>query len=162
MNMGCDIHGYIEYKRWPENESPYWDFGGCFGSRDYSMFGLMAGVRQGGCIVEPRGLPKDITRQVLWEYGLYVSDEENADDQEHTVSRERAAKWVNDGSSIWLEDKLVSGPDWHTPSYLSTEEFETCLNKRREMAWNYDFEWDAMLAAMKALPDARLVFWFDN
>lgn len=160
--MGCDIHGYIEYKRWPTLDTPYCLFSGRLGDRDYSMFGLLAGVRQDGCMFEPRGIPKDISRTTLWEYGLFVSKEEGADGEDRTCSVESANKWVARGDSVWLDKNLVSSPDWHTPSYVSTEEFEQVIQKRKEMEWGYSEEWDAILAAMKALPDARFVFWFDN
>lgn len=52
--MGCDIHTYLEYS----SDEKYWS---CLitdgGSRNYAMFGILAGVRCDGCHIQPRGLP---------------------------------------------------------------------------------------------------------
>lgn len=78
--MGCDIHSFVQIFRngkWitvdtnPEN-----------GERNYSLFGILAGIRGGKAIVEPRGFPKDfetggsrgfITHQEDWVGDCYFS-----------------------------------------------------------------------------------------
>lgn len=89
--MATDIHFYCEHyneesKRW-ESLSLYKkkDDGGfapvpIYDGRDYELFGLLAGVRGGSCllgnrygyITEPRGIPSDmsVTTQKAWEEGI--------------------------------------------------------------------------------------------
>jgi len=56
--MGCDIYAYIETSSLQGNvwwlDAKFW----C--GRDYSLFGLMSGVRGGPPLFPPRGLPDDI------------------------------------------------------------------------------------------------------
>lgn len=85
--MGCDIHLYVEVRKngkwervgsmvkneyyWPEEEHSddpeskpmvrerFWR------GRNYSLFGILAGVRTDGPpIVKPRGIPKDASKEV--------------------------------------------------------------------------------------------------
>jgi hypothetical protein len=163
--MGCDIHGHIEYKRWEETNvigTPYWNFAENLGGRDYAMFGLLAGVRGKDCMFEPRGIPENISWNTKSAFCLRVNDEYK--DGEGYTSQAHAEQWVKEGYSRWMDDEhtQISHPDWHTPSWVTTEEFERALNKRKEYQWQVDPEWDAILGAMKALPEARFVFWFDN
>lgn len=162
--MGCDIHGYIEYEKFTKQDgTPYMDcFGKNLGDRDYLMFGLLAGVRRDGCIYEPRGIPQNIGFTVKSAYHLFVIDGET--DSEGMTSRENADRWVNSGISEYIEENWITNPDWHTPSWLTVEEYENVL-KAREQDVDYgtpDQEWYAILAAMKTLKNARFVFWFDN
>jgi hypothetical protein len=63
--MGCDIHCIIEYSDFTYGDhakfagEPYWSaMGSDFNpGRDYTMFGILADVRCGGCLFPPRGLP---------------------------------------------------------------------------------------------------------
>ena len=48
--------------------------------------------------------------------------------------------------------------DAHSHSWVTTEEFAEALNRADA---EHD-EYRAMLAAMRCLPNARFVFWFDN
>jgi hypothetical protein len=90
----------------------------------------MAGVRSygGGTppVVEPRGLPKDMSYTTKYKHG----------------------DW---------------GADAHTPSWLTTIEFEAAYGEAEGFR---DPEIEAILAAMKSLEkngrESRIVFWFDN
>lgn len=62
--MGCDIHAHIEAK---EYESFYRQ-AYVHLTRNYLMFGLMAGVRKDIAMIAPRGLPTDISTTVRWEH----------------------------------------------------------------------------------------------
>ena len=79
--MGCDIYVHLEHynkesKRW-ENLSLYKkDTDGTFKSvdvydgRDYELFGILAGVRScSNPFIYPRGLPDDLSCEVLNKYG---------------------------------------------------------------------------------------------
>lgn len=162
--MGCDIHGYIEYEDWKDEEGKV--HRGCFGggriNRDYRMFALLAGVRGDGCIYKPRGIPKELSYKVFEEFHIYISNE--YPEGEGNTSPELAAKWVKSGYSEYVSEKYVTNPDWHTPSWLSVEEYENVLEARKRMdnGWFINQKWYAILAAMKALKNARFVFWFDN
>lgn len=163
--MGCDIHAYIEYKMFDQNDgTPYYNcFGERISDRDYVMFGILAGVRRDGCIFEPRGLPEHVSMVVRWDFNLFITETGEGSD---CTTRENAERWVQEGSSKWSDDEhnLVTNPDWRTPSWLNQYEFEQCLNSRKNIKdyGDVDPQWDAILAAMKVLPSSRLVFWFDN
>lgn len=160
--MGCDIHGYIEYNAFTTREgAPYYSlFAEGVRERDYAMFGILANVRRTGCIYPPRGIPQNTCMSIKWEYFLFVGNE----DGEGTVSQETAARWVKDGIAEYVGENQITHPDWHHASWLTAEELENCL-RAREAIQDYgtpDPIWKATLAAMKELPDARFVFWFDN
>lgn len=162
--MGCDIHGYIEYEKFVMQDGTVYRscIGQNLGDRDYSMFGFLAGVRRDGCIFEPRGIPDNLSFTVKGAYYLFVVDGET--DSEGMTSRENADRWVNSGISEYIEKDRITHPDWHTASWLTTEEFEQVLKAREQDTeyGNVDQEWYAILAAMKVLKNARFVFWFDN
>jgi hypothetical protein len=161
--MGCDIHGYIEYEDWEDNGKPHHScFGENLGDRDYAMFGLLAGVRRGSAIFSPRGIPENISYTVKSSFYMFVVDDEM--NGERCVSRTLAREWIDKGWSKKIDENYISDPDWHTPSWLTAKEYEQVLQAREEMKdyGNVDQEWYAILAAMKALKNARFVFWFDN
>lgn len=120
--MGCDIHAYIEI---PLAHRPTgWDFFAKLDvDRNYSLFGLMAGVRAERKLFDPKGIPRRMS--------LEVSDE-----------------W--DG-----------GIGWHTPSWLTADEFARVVDELDAPPVPYA-QARAILAALRELPGSRLVFWFDN
>lgn len=146
--MGCDIHAYIEIVNKADSRGkPYVDcFGGIRIGRDYNLFTLMAGVRgdQAQALFQPKGFPDpviDMSWQVRDDYCLYVVDEEK-DEQENSCSRKQAEKWVKSGSSEWVgEDKrLVTHPDWHTPSWLNIEELDMVQNEYVKLMAKYSYK----------------------
>ena len=161
--MGCDIHAYIEYQR--NGETRYLPFGGRINpGRNYRLFGLLADLREcGPAIIEPRGMPPDAAWEAEHDNELYIS----ANETDGTTTPERAQRWVESGSSVYLKDKhFVTHPDWHSHSWLTTAEYRDVLKvyQSQESAWPIP-EYDAILAAMERLDHhgtARLVFWFDN
>lgn len=161
--MGCDIHAYIEYQnkggRW-ENVQGVWTAkrGARFGhkydestsgylDRDYRMFGLLAGVRIPELVRhEPRGIPEGLASRTFDAYALNVDDEHLAKypDSEYAVSNAKADSWVRSGSSHEIvrlnyqgepvNSRYISGPDWHTASWLTSHEFAEILRTYNELA----------------------------
>jgi hypothetical protein len=143
--MGCDIHLYIEYKskktEFDGYKNSWHSFGGRINpGRNYAMFGLMANVRN--CysdgklpvLVEPRGMPEDAGYTATDDNRIYISETESED----YVCMETAKRWVNSGSSKFINNKdgnptWVTQPDWHSHSWLTTSEFESVLNKYLEL-----------------------------
>lgn len=169
--MGCDIHCYVEYREGPEGpEGHGWrGFGDRINpGRDYGMFGFMAGVRgDGPPVTAPRGVPKDMDWVARGDFTLFVTANEERADDDGYVPKERADRYLADGSSERWDDDRITHPDWHTPGWLTPDEFDAAI-KAREGAWPQypvDPRYKAILAAMRSLAesgDARLVFWFDN
>ncbi len=156
--MGCDIHCYIEYK--PAGSDHWSDFGGCINpGRNYELFGKLAGVRrEGPPIVEPRGLPEDASCAASSDAWIYVTETTSS---EGFCSREQAETWLGYGARYRDPDKrFVSNPDWHTHSWLTTDEYASVVEGVGEP------EYEAILAAMRSFEEggakARIVFWFDN
>ena len=205
--MGCDLHLYVEYtdKETLEKEKngdlngrnepikAYWsNFGGRMNpGRNYWMFGVLSkGVRtdfDDG--FEPKGIPDFdslgyVSRN---DYTMYITD--NKDDEERNTTLSQAIKWSTGAypsSTLYYrnptDDKptWVSDPDWHSASWLSTEEYEKAIQIYKDICrkanqTNPEYnpieeaiipEYDAILAAMKSLESngkvCRVVFWFDN
>lgn len=131
--MGCDIHGpYLEQIDQNGNwnlvaKLDWW--------RDYSLFGLMAGVRgdgEGQPCFDPKGFPNDTHWSTKCDYGLYVKKENDA--QEGYCSQAKAAEWIESGCSDVLIERegeiiMISGPDWHSASWLSTQEVKLLIER---------------------------------
>ena len=141
--MGCDIHLYIEYKNKKVEFDGYkdnWhDFGKCINpGRNYALFALMADVRnyrnELPVIVPRRGMPEDVAYYARNDDRMYICNDEG----EGYVKMKQAASWVKNGNSKFIYDKdgkptWVTHPDHHSHSWLTTNEFETILNKYLEL-----------------------------
>ena len=143
--MGCDIHLYIEYKNKKVAFDGYKDNWHSFGKsintgRNYAMFALMANVRNYysdgklPVLVEPRGIPEDVGYIAKDDNQLYICEDEG----ENYTTMERAEKWVESGSSKFIDNQegkptWVTHPDWHSHSWLTTSEFETIINQYLEL-----------------------------
>lgn len=180
--MGADIHAYVEYSDFVTAEGEdYWSaLTKNFGDRNYYLFGLLAEVRgRGPAVFDPRGLPPGrLSYQTEGDYWLYVTDDKSMADHEGWTLRDRAERWVRDGSSIadMRDGKMirVSDPDSHSHSWLATEELAEVLDAYAlgvQSVWpdqkaEAPVEWQAVLAAMRVFESngkkARVVFWFDN
>lgn len=178
--MGCDIHLYVESK--PKNCDTWFTtgFGGEFSERNYTMFGKLAGVRDEPdyeTFIEPRGVPKDISWCALDGYTLHVVENDKYEedsyyqDAEGYCKRSDAEMWVKNGySKYWNDDKLlVSGPDWHSASWLTFEEYEKIINTLNSDALGYNRQYPDYVALLEYMrvfhncgQDVRIVFWFDN
>jgi hypothetical protein len=152
--MGCDIHLYIEYKNKKVAFDGYKNSWHSFvqrinPGRNYAMFALMANVRNWysdgalPVLVEPRGMPDDVGYYVKDESQIYIS--ETILEGEHIVTMETANRWVESGSSKFVNNQegkptWVTDPDAHSHSWLTTSEFESVLNKYFELeaGWHKD------------------------
>lgn len=142
--MGCDIHGYVDYddprmielaeKR---NRPPYVHSLGHFHiMRNYGMFGVLAGVRcEGPPVAERKGLPENLSYMTEYEAVLTVVEDDEFDEEhrsEHCCSRSDAERW---GGNYTDEDKkVVHHPDWHSHSWLTTEELGQAIERYCEFA----------------------------
>lgn len=163
--MGCDIHLFIEYKRKDGNN--WTNFGEKFRlDRDYRMFAMLAGVRAYGDEIKPisesRGLPDNIAWKTRDNNRFYILGEDEEVDGDRQVTRSKADSWVKSGASQYEDKNHVTHPDWHSHSWLTNSEYETCVNSFEDV----DTDYKAVLAASKCLEDhgydVRIVFWFDN
>jgi hypothetical protein len=145
--MGCDIHLYIEYKSKEKDFGKYkykqqWQsFGGKINpGRNYAMFALMANVRNYyndgklPVLIEPRGMPADSSFHSTSDNRCYISNGGSGSD----VPMETAKRWVENGSSQFIygvngEPYWVTNPDWHSHSWLMTDEFENIISKYLEL-----------------------------
>lgn len=177
--MGCDIHMYIEYKR--KEDKKFTNFGNCLNpGRNYFLFGLLCkGVRsdlEEG--LDPKGLPERDTLgwRTKSDSILRIDDEfaENDYTGEWTTL-EKAKRWEANGAVIFNNANgiptYVTNPDWHSHTYINTEEFREQLiryyqNPEVIMLGYKEPEYEAILAAMNSFQqngyDCRIVIWFDN
>lgn len=182
--MGCDIHAYLEFTDFTKADGePYWkSFTRDGGSRNYVMFGVLAGVRVPDAqLFEPKGMPTgELGYYTSDDYWTPVAPEKHPEwaDGDGWVSLKNAERWVAEGSSIGESDEAgrlrrVSGPDWHSHSWLTADELAQALDHYAKVVGEYwpqdtgaPSEWAAILAAMRSFEasgdQARLVFWFDN
>lgn len=151
--------------------------------RNYTMFGILAGVRgKYEDSFEPKGkLDREemgwSSRDANW---FYISKDVAETDLENGYTNlETAKKWEGYGCRIendqngkpaWVEQR-----HWHSHTWMSIEELEEAFKRymvRASAEWEEGItkaplEYRAMLASMKALEDdgeneVRVVFWFDN
>lgn len=182
--MGCDIHTYIEFADFETDAGPYWkNFTQNPGGRNYIMFGVLAGVRvERVKLFEPKGMPAGrIGYDTSEDYWLHVAPADHPEwaDGDGWVTLETAEQWVEKGYSIGETNKTgrlerVSGPDWHSHSWLTADELDRAFAHYLEQLPKFypsekvvvPAEWLAMLAAMRTFEAAgkptRLIFWFDN
>ncbi|MBQ1780113.1 MAG: hypothetical protein II001_01610 [Bacteroidales bacterium] len=160
-----------------------------WGDRIYGMFARLSGVRdyyteESRRMVPDRGFPSDACDDTKLAYTCCViSDEEYNKDPERYdnsscesyVEESRANKWVEDGVSRefpWHHGRRITGPDWHSPNWCTTEEMKKCIYdlfwNEEHQVWIGDYiEWFALLGAMEGIEkdgnyECRAVFWFDN
>lgn len=169
--MGCDIHMYVEYRSKKAVNKAWHDFGKRINpGRNYHLFGLLCrGVRSNNPNgFEPKGKLTDYGTYSKNDAYLFISDDEQKDGCTTLANAER---WEQYGCQIIKNEKgipyKVEHPDWHSHSWLTTEEFGQALQFYREEETYYPVvEYEALLAAMEALErfdtEARIVFWFDN
>jgi hypothetical protein len=153
--------------------------------RDYFIFARLAGIR-GDVKDALERVPNDAAGAARDENFTWI-DYAGKTINSSACSPEDAARWVATGKSHYdgtlskmaltisrkgeAEAELVdirkpaqvSNPDWHTHSWLSTDEFEKAIEKTsRPIPPTYQ----ATIAAMRSLEasgsEVRCVFWFDN
>lgn len=130
--MGCDIHTFIEYTDFNDHSTgePYWQ---CFGGqidqgRNYTMFGLLAGVRGGEALFDPRGLPEGKHSYQVEDYmHIRIDEEEDAKNTEGYTSLAKARSWGNPIEERNGKPWRVRSPDLHSHSWLTLSELQTVL-----------------------------------
>ena len=177
--MGCDIHMYVQYQNKEsakqnkkEGRDPYWwGFGGQLNpGRNYTMFGILAGVRDDPMDEEkmfyPKGLPEfELSYAAKDGLYLYVGD----DNEEHTCTLEQAQRWgrriINDSDGKpWMTEH----PDWHSHTWLTTKELAQAYRWYKQVSgYAPCLEFRVLLKMMKELEnkgenEVVVVFWFDN
>lgn len=160
--MGCDIHPYVEVRQngkweWEAFAEPPFDW------RSYGMFGFLANIRNYSevpTIVEPRGLPDDVSCCVKKHYG---SDEDCYD--WHSASWVTLKELLDFNYSQMFWDRRITkqmGPrSWNGAARAEEGEGEHLTI--REFLGKQFFECLSQLGYLGAPPeDVRVVFWFDN
>jgi len=172
--MGCDIHMYVQYREKERVNTKYdwWDgFGSRFGSRNYTLFGILAGVRDPNVkhSYDPKGIP---TFGLCYEIedDLYLRiREDNIPSYDGSCTLEDAKRWgrpiINDSEGKPIK---TPHPDWHSHSWLTVDELKQAFKwYKKESGYKLDVEYRAMIKAMEVLKDdgkndVVVVFWFDN
>ena len=206
--MGCDIHIHVEYKRTVCGEKKWWcgdyfkinryygtdeyepeyNLVGLCDGRNYSRFAVLANVRNYGdteYIDEPRGLPDDVTAEVLKDsdnWGIdghshsyftlkeLIDYQENIQPLKHRGMISPEAQWYLDNQGI-LPDSWCQGTNKAGWAFREWEEENTVLiplidaikKRADELYVIYDWLWECEpQEAYKKSEDIRIVFWFDN
>lgn len=151
--MGCDIHAHVELRyqgKWEHYAIPNID-------RWYDLFGIMAGVRREVTpIVEPKGVPEDMSVITRLDWELWAEDahtaswfnEDELDELQKWLDRQKkqadkkGEKYT--GNQFDLESGVLGGTYMFGNSLTSFKHYND-INYIPEGA-------DAV----------RLVFWFDN
>jgi hypothetical protein len=172
--MGCDLHMYVQYREKERANTKYdwWDsFGNYFGNRDYTLFGILARVRERGFkhSYEPKGIP-EFKLSYICESDLYLQIREEGEEKyEGSCTLEEAKRWghpiINDKDG---KPYKTLDPDWHSYSWLTIDELKQAFKwYKKETGQKVNIEYRAMLKAMEELEDEGknevvVVFWFDN
>lgn len=137
--MGADIHAYVEsYSKSDYTNTPgrcYVDYfsGELNFGRNYTLFGLIAGVRSmNGPIYPVRGIPTAPGLSFGCEYDLYVNVVEREEDLRNgcmfscsrSILRTEAENWITSHHANYVnaEKTKISNPSYHSMTYLSLEE----------------------------------------
>jgi len=110
--------------------------------RNYGLFALMADIRNHNELpvaVPSRGMPDDASYYATDGDRMFICE----DSGDNHVKMKRAEEWVKDGSSIFINSRngkpvWVTNPDWHSHSWLTTNEFEGIINNYLvfELGWH--------------------------
>ena len=161
--MGCNSHTYVEIRRKGKEDWVslfYYEVD----RRNYDLYAKMADVRNYSGIIPiapMRGFPDQAGYFAERAYYQWIDDKIKGD---AFISSRAAEKKVAAGYAHYSPDKKrVSCGNWHSPSWLTGEEFCTAVH---EVAAD-DIYWMAVAAAVEHVnnhPDfeCRVVFWFDN
>ena len=180
--MGCDIHLRVERRRkkntYPNEKNEWWGvaFYSEFSCPVYGMFARMAGVRdyQGKKMFETRGLPDGIDWTTQQTFYMHVTTDEGAIEWgQNYCSKENAERWVESGYSKWVDEthNLVTDPDHHSHSWLTTQELRQCFDDcfiMEDGTLSGDYvDWLGLVSLCEGIEstdeyECRVVFAFDN
>ena len=116
----------------------------------------------------PRGLPNDISDNVLHECADPINDElASKFPKSSYVTRQQAEEWVQAGKSQYLKsDKtFVSAPDFRCASWLTVSELEQICDVIQKVDGSDNILFRSIIAMMNVLnqgddTQTRIVFWF--
>ena len=175
--MGCDIHMHIEYfdncykdktkpiKKWRCADwfklNEYYGKKGelkykqvpLYEDRNYKLFALLADVRNDNNIEpisEPRGIPFNVSDEVLKDYNEWGDDAHSAS----YLTLQELTDFVN--------NKQGSSRDviFHTSIYCLINLIDDIKDHVESDGFIYDC--DDIELGFHTLNDVRIVFWFDN
>jgi acyl carrier protein phosphodiesterase len=161
---------YIEYT---DSSECYFVFAQCWLPRDSRFIALFTGDTPQ---VSPRGLPKDVSADVLFHFFLpVVSDADSELDGDwplgNSVKQSTADEWIASKRAYYLENTdypstYISNANFYFASWLNYRELVEIIEQSGIKLVNRLARMQAVLAAMKALADiygeenVRLVYWF--
>ena len=172
--MGCDIHVYLELAEKPKPDRvPLVRYLASMNTwRDYQLFGVLAGVREGAAVIKPRGVPEDMNWFAASKYYLFVSDDPDTAAMTRYVTSKQADDWIAQGLSYETSLELpnetirrITDPDIHTASHLSLSELERCAVEYTKRTNRTSHDLNAIIGCLKAYEEIgmpRMCFWFDN
>ena len=172
--MGCDIHLFIEMRRHPENEweaepttnygendSALYPYGVRSVSRNYHIFGLLAGVRENNCMFMPRGIPKDVTPLVEmaiegWNRDAHTHSYLSLAEFKEVIAKTDYKNSKNTSTEINYD---YSDPKYDTVSDFP-ENWTTIVNYCEN--WIDSENAESILLGMPCTAEIRLIFFFDS
>lgn len=152
---------HIEYRL--SDACGYSTFGHLYLDRDPLLLALLGGGPWGEAVAPLfalRGFPPDANMLTVMAWLLLISDQETS--VRRTIPRAEAEKWVRSGVAHWVGNDQITDPDYFGPSWLSTAEMEQVHAEYQARTGQGLATVEALLGAMRPLPDARLVYWFGN
>lgn len=199
--MGCDIHTHIECRRnWVQNptwidadhykRNEYFGLDECekefdvievFGNRNYSLFSLLADVRNYGNTVpisEPRGLPEDCNEHIVKDFEDWGCDAHSESyftlkeliDFQSTNPVQKYSGYISPQSAKQLDEDGILPREWCQGTTDRTWIKRTWSEKSEELLPLIDalkergreFFHCSEADVSKYADDIRFVFWFDN
>ena len=165
--MGHSVELYVEYK--VPGGDRFRGMGGRFDLFAPAILSKLGADSYPGfpAISEFRGMPSDLSDDVIEEYGIFVFDE--APDAHRCYSSEDAERWIASGKSTVLKDGWVSDPDYYWQSWLTGSEFMEAASETDRLFIDSDVAPDfytmrCIASMMKTLINAecevRAVYWF--
>ncbi len=157
------IYSHIEYKA----DNRYIHFGEVFIPIGHTLLYLLTGFRLSSVssrinapLFPTRGMPSELSGKSFFAWTLRVTTELGLSGRD--ILRIDAEKWVAKGASQWITGNFITDPDFHTPSWLITDELAEVQQQYAADTQEAIPALSATIAAMRELPDARFIFWFDS
>ena len=95
---------------------------------------------------EPLFKPRGIFERLSWRtkdaYILRINDEYAEKKWDGYCTKEEAAQWLK-GYSIQIDENAISGPDWHSASWLHVDELEKVKQAYENIGF-YEQSWFQM------------------
>lgn len=148
--MGCDIHGWIEWKPTDPAYGGRWvgvrPLTGNADDRNYERFAALAGVRGDG--PEALGAPEDVSDTCRMEIERW-----DGDGHSHSYLPLPAALMIWKGTEHLLDGKI----------YRHHEESDGRYDARcRQFTESPEYYYFGVVNEPPRLAEMRVVFWFDN